>query len=358
MSYKILSVIVSAYNMEAYLPKCLGSLVVRDKDLSKELDVIVVNDGSKDRTSEIAHGFETKYPGVFRVIDKANGHYGSCINAALPIVKGEYVKVLDADDWVDTVAFEKLLRGIDEELKRDDLAADLIVSDYDTVDPEGGVRSTHKCDLSEDATTLMDVRNARFRFALHSICYRYRNLQKMHYRQTEDIPYTDSEWIIEPMITVSRLHYIPIRVTKYLIGRDGQTMDPNVLAKSFKHILSITEGLLARYENNFAKCEESAKKYYRQQVINMVEMSYSWGLLGFKGVSMDGDVICFDKALSRYPEFYESADSAVYGLNRIPFRYVKAWRKFGKNWYWKLRFTTSKTLLSFVGWLFAIRSQI
>ena len=60
---KILSIIVPPYNMEAYLPKCLGSLVIDDKELLQKLDVIVVNDGSKDRTSEIAHEFAAKYPG-------------------------------------------------------------------------------------------------------------------------------------------------------------------------------------------------------------------------------------------------------------------------------------------------------
>ena len=63
----------------------------------QKLEVIVVNDGSKDRTSEIAHGFEAMHPGVFRVIDKANGHYGSCINAGLKNASGPYVKVLDVD---------------------------------------------------------------------------------------------------------------------------------------------------------------------------------------------------------------------------------------------------------------------
>ena len=81
-SEKLLSVIIPSYNMEAYLPKCLGSLLIDDKELLQRLDVIVVNDGSKDRTSKIAHDFEVKYLGVFRVIDKENGNYGSCINAA------------------------------------------------------------------------------------------------------------------------------------------------------------------------------------------------------------------------------------------------------------------------------------
>lgn len=260
---KVLSIIVPSYNMEAYLPKCLHSLITDDHELLHKLDVIVVNDGSKDRTGEIAHEFEAKYPGVFRVIDKSNGHYGSCINAALPVVKGEYVKVLDADDWVVTRAFEKLLLCIDDELKRGDSAADLIVADYAPVDPYGKVINAPKCDLFGDATTLNDVRCSCFRFTLHTICYRTRNLKKIQYRQTEGMPYTDTEWIIEPMITVSKLRYLPLQVTNYLVGRDGQTMYPKVLAISFRYILHITEGLLIRYATNYAKCKESAKGYYR-----------------------------------------------------------------------------------------------
>ena len=88
---KTLSIIVPSYNMEAYLPKCLGSLVVAP-ELMETLEVLVVNDGSKDRTSEGAPGFEAKYPGMFRVIDKANGNYGSCINRGLAEATGFYVK--------------------------------------------------------------------------------------------------------------------------------------------------------------------------------------------------------------------------------------------------------------------------
>ena len=121
---KILTIIVPSYNMEAYLPKCLGSLIIDDKDLLQKLEVIVVNDGSKDRTSEIAHEFEANYPGVFRVIDKKNGHYGSCINAGLAIATGFYVKVLDADDWFVTGHFQNFLRFIDNEYLKGSDSAD------------------------------------------------------------------------------------------------------------------------------------------------------------------------------------------------------------------------------------------
>ena len=62
---KLLTIIVPSYNMEAYLPKCLGSLVINAKELLQKLDIIVVNDGSKDRPSEIAHEFEKNHPSVF-----------------------------------------------------------------------------------------------------------------------------------------------------------------------------------------------------------------------------------------------------------------------------------------------------
>ena len=112
---KILSIIVPSYNMEAYLPKCLGSLIIDEQELLQKLDVIVVNDGSKDRTSEIAHEFETKYPGVFRVVDKTNGHYGSCINAGLAVATGTFIKVLDADDYYLTDIFKDYLAVVDAE---------------------------------------------------------------------------------------------------------------------------------------------------------------------------------------------------------------------------------------------------
>ena len=71
---KILSIIVPSYNMEGYLARGLKSVLgISDPSV---LDVIVVNDGSKDRTSEIAHSFERRYEGIVTVVDKENGNYG------------------------------------------------------------------------------------------------------------------------------------------------------------------------------------------------------------------------------------------------------------------------------------------
>ena len=126
---KLLTIIVPSYNMERYLPRCLDSLVIDDKELFEKLDVIVVNDGSKDRTSEIAHKFEAKYPDVFCVIDKPNGHYGSCINAGIARAKGTYIRTLDADDLYDTKEFQNYLCAL-EAIVRNGADVDLILNDY------------------------------------------------------------------------------------------------------------------------------------------------------------------------------------------------------------------------------------
>ena len=99
---KVLSIIVPTYNMERYLDKCLSSLCVTDHNLLNTLEVLVINDGSKDASSKIGHRYHDEYPYVFRVIDKENGNYGSCINRGLKEATGKYIKVLDADDYFDS----------------------------------------------------------------------------------------------------------------------------------------------------------------------------------------------------------------------------------------------------------------
>ena len=114
---KLLSIIVPTYNMEELLPACLDSLV--GSAAAAALDVVVVNDGSRDSSLAIANEYAARYSDVVRVIDKPNGNYGSTINAALPTLKGEYVKILDADDSFDGsrvaefLAFLRKMQGVD-----------------------------------------------------------------------------------------------------------------------------------------------------------------------------------------------------------------------------------------------------
>ena len=107
--------------MENYLESCLNSLLTDNMAL---IEVLVINDGSKDSSYDIAHRYETKNPVVFVVIDKGNGNYGACVNVGLRRATGKYIKVLDADDCFNTRVFEAYLN----DMKKCD--TDMVISDY------------------------------------------------------------------------------------------------------------------------------------------------------------------------------------------------------------------------------------
>ena len=149
---KELTVVIPSYNMERFLPKCLESfgldlLQKEDGALADALEVIVVNDGSADRTSEVAHRFEGSFPTVVKVIDKANGNYGSCVNVALRGATGRYIRILDADDYFETGECAKYLRFLISLHG----AADLVVNDYDEVGASGKATSVVRYGLPSDA---------------------------------------------------------------------------------------------------------------------------------------------------------------------------------------------------------------
>ena len=93
---KLLSVAIPSYNSEQYMKKCIESLLVGGEDV----EILIVDDGSNDRTAAIADEYEAMYPSIIKAIHKENGGHGSAVNAGLEHATGLYFKVVDSDDWV------------------------------------------------------------------------------------------------------------------------------------------------------------------------------------------------------------------------------------------------------------------
>jgi glycosyltransferase involved in cell wall biosynthesis len=105
---KILSVCVAAYNMERYLDDCLSSFVVGEH--MDALEILVLDDCSRDRTLEIALRYAEKYPLTFNVIrGERNAGYGSVVQKGIEMATGKYFMVVDADDWVNADAFRDVI---------------------------------------------------------------------------------------------------------------------------------------------------------------------------------------------------------------------------------------------------------
>lgn len=255
MDSKILSIIVPTYNMEKYLSYCLDSFFLQ-KNFDK-LEVIVVNDGSKDKSLEIAQNYVSRASDVFKIIDKKNGNYGSCINAALPVAKGKYVKVVDADDSVDTDNLDEFISFLCEN------DVDLALSDFVLVDEDRVVTKEIFYNFGQSLMPMEQICvTDRFKdMEMHAVTYRRELLLDVGYHQTEGISYTDQQWIFVPMVAVRNVGIFNKAVYKYLVGRAGQTIDPTMKFKKVTDRIKNVLGMIAQYDQNYNQVNPSVKEY-------------------------------------------------------------------------------------------------
>ena len=110
---KLLSIVIPVYKVEGYINKCLDSLLVPQGQFEL-LDIVIINDGTPDRSAEMAREYEKQYPGVFRVIDQENRGHGGAWNHGTELAEGKYLYYLDSDDWFDTGQFCRLITYLEK----------------------------------------------------------------------------------------------------------------------------------------------------------------------------------------------------------------------------------------------------
>lgn len=336
---KILTVVVPTYNMEDYLDRCLSSLIVT-KELMAMLEVLVVNDGSKDRSSEIAHSYEAKHPETFKVIDKENGNYGSCINVGIKQASGKYFRILDADDWFDTEDFTLFLK------KLSSTDADLIFTDY-TECIVGG--ETIRCYMPESMLENVTYDTSAFLsyalnyyFQMHRMTYRRQVLVDSETVLQEGISYTDTEYCFYPIRKVLTMERFNLSPYQYMVGRLGQSMSDEALKKSLWQLRKVLEALIISYERHAEDMPEAVKVTSWKYVEGKFFLYYSFLLSERKReVQLDKEMKEMDSFLDNHTFFYALTDNFTH--NRI--HYVRVWRKWSlyntffvfqlNNWCWK-----------------------
>ena len=330
---KLLSLIIPTYNMAALLPRCLDSLVRAQQ--AKCLDVLVVNDGSKDKSSAIGHEYERQYPGVVRVIDKPNGNYGSTINAALLVATGKYVKVLDSDDYFDTIALDRLLKALSQ------TTVDMVVTPFTLLGARGSRevvryntmgREPYAYGRVYDLDDVLGDGYIRF-FLMHSLVYRTDLLREIGYRQTEGISYTDTEWATIPIFHAKTILFLVHNVYQYNLDRDGQTMSPAVLMRSIPQMEQVNDRLLEYYKVHRSALSPVRAKFMKQYFENRVRILYKLYLLDMPRADfqpaalqqMDERLLPVCKELDLHPRLYPENK-----LLRID--YIAYWHKHHRRW--------------------------
>lgn len=225
---KLLTFAIPCYNSEAYMENCINSLLPGGDDV----EILVVNDGSKDRTAEIADEYERKYPGIVRAIHQENGGHGEAVNAGIRNATGLYFKVVDSDDWVDQDAYMKILAKL-RELSGGEKTLDMFVANY-VYEKEG---AKHKKVMrysalpQDELITWNDVghfRKGQY-ILMHSVIYRTKLLRECGLELPKHTFYVDNIYVYKPLPSVRHLYYMDVDFYRYYIGREDQSVNEKVM---------------------------------------------------------------------------------------------------------------------------------
>ena len=152
-----LSIVIPIYKVEDYLPACLDSVLLPERE---DYEIIAVDDGSPDRSGQIAEEYAARYPALIRVIHQPNGGLGAARNTGIEAAKGEYLLFLDSDDSLSPGALSEMLDALST-------GTDVYVFDFLTVDEQGrelsyttGSSIDGVFTLAEHPELLLDAPNA------------------------------------------------------------------------------------------------------------------------------------------------------------------------------------------------------
>lgn len=235
----VLSVVVPAYNAEAYLSRALDSLV----GFGPDVEVLVVDDGSTDGTATLARTYVDRFPGQVRLLSKPNGGHGSAINTGLEHARGTYLKVVDADDWLDRDALAEVLVTLTGFAARG-TAVDLLVTNF-VYEKQGKKTKTAVRYFGALPRRKVIGWSATRRFAkrqylmMHALTYRTAVLREAGLRLPEHTFYVDNLYAFVPLSHVRSLYYLDVDLYRYFIGRADQSVQESVMLRRLDQQLRV-----------------------------------------------------------------------------------------------------------------------
>jgi len=313
MQGKILTIAVPAYNAEKYLTETMPSiLAAKYRDL---IDLVIVNDGSIDMTRKVAEEISQQYPEIVRVINKENGGHGSTINAGIREATGKYFKVVDGDDWVDSVALQNLL----DFLKDHD--ADLIINPCNRVFMYDNQRKKLLVELSpetkygevisyEDALKYMGELQQ-----MHMTTYRTAILKENNIKISEKMFYVDNEYKIYPSIYLKTAIILKDVLYQYRLGREGQSVAPESLIKNRFMLEQVTLNCLTFFSQKNQQMLSILRGAINLRLNKMIHLRTKTAFLQENSQQAKTELKAFlNKVKKTNPDFYNNISTKLVNL--------------------------------------------
>ena len=272
---KLLTVTVPCYNSQDYMEKCVESLLIG----GEKVEIIIIDDGSKDNTGVIADAYAEKYPTIVRVIHQENGGHGEGINQGLKHATGTYFKVVDSDDVLseDFPAFLETLA----ECNRN--SVDLVLTNYYYVHTDGeGDKSLHYTNALPVNKVFGWNEVGTFRpyqlMTIHSCTFRTEAMRKWGQALPKHVFYEDNLMVYQTLPHVEKMYYSNIDLYRYWIGRPDQSVQRSVMTKRYQHQLLVTERCFTSCHLDELKSKR-LQKYLRHELFVMFAISILYARL-------------------------------------------------------------------------------
>lgn len=220
--------------------RCVDSLLVGGEDV----EILIIDDGSSDRTGAIADEYEMLYPNIVKAVHKPNGGHGSGVNKGLELAHGLYYKVVDSDDWFDRDAYLKML----DKIKSFEVAQfpDLIICNYVYDHLDEGIqkpmnyRNVFPTEKMCNWNTIGHFHPSQY-LIMHALMFQTKVLRQSGVKLPEHTFYVDNLFSYQPLPYAKNLYYMDIDLYHYYLGREDQSVNEKVLMKRIDQQINVTE---------------------------------------------------------------------------------------------------------------------
>jgi glycosyltransferase involved in cell wall biosynthesis len=267
---KLLSIAIPSYNSEAYMSKCIDSLLIGGEDV----EILIVDDGSTDRTAEIADEYAAKFPTIVKAIHKENGGHGSAVNAGIANATGIYFKVVDSDDWVREQPYHKILDTL-REMTESGTRLDMLISNF-SYEKEGEKHNKvmrYRHALPENRvfgwSEVKHFHKGQY-ILMHSVIFRTKMLRESGMQLPEHTFYVDNIYVFEPLMYVKNLYYLDVNFYCYYIGREGQSVNEQIMISRIDQQIKVNKIMVDYIVENQSKLV--GKRKMRNYMLNYLEI--------------------------------------------------------------------------------------
>lgn len=304
---KLLTVTVPCYNSQDYMENCIDSLLAG----GERVEIIIIDDGSTDRTGAIADSYAEKYPDIVRVIHQKNGGHGEGINQGLRHAVGTYFKVVDSDDTLsdDFPAFLDALEQCEAQG-----GVDLAVTNYFYVHTDGiGDRSINYSNVLPQDRIFGWKDTKSFHMpqllTIHACTFRTELMRRSGKPLPKHVFYEDNLMVYQVLVNVQKLFYRNTDLYRYWIGRPDQSVQQSVSMKRYSHQLLVTQKCFTSFHLDDVR-ESKLKKYLKHELFMLFGIAISFARLN-KTAKSDADLenmwsacIAFDPKWGKRFRFY------------------------------------------------------